>query len=547
MIEKSQVDVHISNFYFQIRMAESQDSTKQQSSSELFQRAENPWLVESVHSFLYLKCPECDFDTKYENEDMFEHHALENHPWSNVLFSNMINVSNIAIESQTLDAIKIENHDNFEDLNSYSSDIAHENSFSHPMSEIKDNCFQSYEVSGIKSEFPYVNIEEESTKDHSEQDNTQKEDNFKNIQMNGDWENASEKGKIHQCYICTARFSTLDSVKRHIKRDHEDDSEDKPYACDVCNAKYLFARSLKKHKIAAHEKDSDSLTSERVRNITEKVKITCRNCKRTFMMKSIVPHILQTENCKKTYSEEQLNSLRNSSRELSYLKTKEKRTERYQRKKAQIASNYKIKKIFKKVQSELPAIDTEEDIGTDPIDQNKCFDCNKTFSNREQLKRHMKYHRLNPRSFDCSECGKTFTMKIELLHHISSNHAGISLVKCPICNKRFTTVQSMKAHVRIVHEGIKAHKCPECDFSCGARPNLMKHIQVRHTKIRVPCDLCHQTFTDKSYLKTHYTLVHEENKPEFACEICKRTFSTTSSRARHMMNVCSKKETILPD
>ena len=159
----------------------------------------------------------------------------------------------------------------------------------------------------------------------------------------------------------------------------------------------------------------------------------------------------------------------------------------------------------------------------------------------------MKYHRLNPRSFDCSECGKTFTMKIELLHHISSNHAGIPLVKCPICNKRFTTVQSMKKHVKVVHEGIKAHKCPKCDLSFGARPNLMKHIQVRHTKIRVPCELCHQTFTDKSYLKTHYTLVHEENKPEFACEICKRTFSTTSSRARHMMNVCSKKETILPD
>ena len=540
-------------------MAESQDSTKQQSSSELFQMAENPWLVESVHSFLYLKCPECVFDTKYENEGMFKYHALENHPWSDVLFGNLIQVNPTTIENQILDSIKVENHDNFEELNqSYSSDTAHENSFSHPMSEMKDNCFQSYQVSEVKNEFPYVNIEEESTKNHSEQDNTQKEDNFKNIKVNGDWENAYEKGKNHQCHICTARFSTLDSVKRHIKRDHEDNSVEKPFPCDMCNAKYLFARSLKKHKMAAHEKDSDSLTSERVKNITEKVKITCRNCKRTFMMKSIVPHILQTENCKKTYSEEQLNNLRNSSKELSYLKTKEKRTECYQRKKAQIASNHKIKKILnvssymeryndRLVQSELPAIDIKEEIGTDPIDQNKCFDCNKTFSNKEQLKRHMKYHKQSDRQFSCSECDKTFTMKHELLGHISSNHAGIPLVKCPICNKRFTTVQSMKAHVRIVHEGIKAHKCPKCDFICGARPNLMKHIQVRHTKIRVPCELCHQTFTDKSYLKTHYTLVHEENKPEFACEICKRTFSTTSSRARHVMNVCSKKETILPD
>ena len=210
MIEKSQVDViHISNFYFQIRMAESQDFSKQQSSSELFQMAENPWQVESVHSFLYLKCPECVFDTKYENEDIFEHHALENHPWSDVLFGNMIQVKPTAVESKILDSIKIENNDNFEEFcQSYSSDIAHENSFSQPMSELKDNCFQSNEVSGIKSEFPnevsgiksefpYVNIDEDSTKNNSEQGNNQKEENFKNIRINGDWENAYQKGKNH--------------------------------------------------------------------------------------------------------------------------------------------------------------------------------------------------------------------------------------------------------------------------------------------------------------------------------------------------------------
>jgi len=186
-----------------MKMAESQDST-------IRPLAKNPWLVESVHSFLFLKCPECVFDTEYENEATFEHHALENHPWSNVLFSDMININPTAIENQILNSIKVENHDNFEELNqSYNSDIAHENSFSQPMSELKDNCFQSYEVSGIKSEFPYVNIDEESTKNHSEQDNTQKEDNFKDIKVNGDSKNAYEKGRNHQCYICTAIFSTL--------------------------------------------------------------------------------------------------------------------------------------------------------------------------------------------------------------------------------------------------------------------------------------------------------------------------------------------------
>ena len=47
--------------------------------------AQNPWKVESIQAFYFLKCPECDFDTKEENS--FETHATENHPLSLALFS----------------------------------------------------------------------------------------------------------------------------------------------------------------------------------------------------------------------------------------------------------------------------------------------------------------------------------------------------------------------------------------------------------------------------------------------------------------------------
>ena len=46
--------------------------------------AQNPWAVESLQSFYYLKCPECNYDTKEEKS--FENHATENHPLSLVLF-----------------------------------------------------------------------------------------------------------------------------------------------------------------------------------------------------------------------------------------------------------------------------------------------------------------------------------------------------------------------------------------------------------------------------------------------------------------------------
>ena len=44
----------------------------------------NPWLVDSIQSFSFLNCPECNF--KVKEEDNFHKHAVENHPLSFVLF-----------------------------------------------------------------------------------------------------------------------------------------------------------------------------------------------------------------------------------------------------------------------------------------------------------------------------------------------------------------------------------------------------------------------------------------------------------------------------
>lgn len=44
----------------------------------------NPWQVESMDEFACLKCPECVFTTKEEN--IFQDHAVENHPLSHVLY-----------------------------------------------------------------------------------------------------------------------------------------------------------------------------------------------------------------------------------------------------------------------------------------------------------------------------------------------------------------------------------------------------------------------------------------------------------------------------
>ena len=46
--------------------------------------ADNPWQVESIEAFYFLKCPECNFFTK--EDKTFYNHAVENHSLSFVLF-----------------------------------------------------------------------------------------------------------------------------------------------------------------------------------------------------------------------------------------------------------------------------------------------------------------------------------------------------------------------------------------------------------------------------------------------------------------------------
>ena len=74
--------------------------------------AQNPWAVESIQDFYFLKCPECDFDTKIENS--FETHATENHPLSLALFGK----KNIVKDFDTVD-IKEEPLSHLDMQNSY--------------------------------------------------------------------------------------------------------------------------------------------------------------------------------------------------------------------------------------------------------------------------------------------------------------------------------------------------------------------------------------------------------------------------------------------
>ena len=67
----------------------------------------NPWQVDNIQEFYFLKCPECDFVHKEESD--FQNHAVENHPLSVVFFGD----SDIKMEEITIiDDFNEENESN---------------------------------------------------------------------------------------------------------------------------------------------------------------------------------------------------------------------------------------------------------------------------------------------------------------------------------------------------------------------------------------------------------------------------------------------------
>ena len=84
---------------------------------------DNPWNVDSIWAFTYLKCPECVFDT--QEESVFRNHASENHPLSFVFFGwdDVIKKEAEKENNKENDAFKVDNdsynngdnYDNYDD------------------------------------------------------------------------------------------------------------------------------------------------------------------------------------------------------------------------------------------------------------------------------------------------------------------------------------------------------------------------------------------------------------------------------------------------
>jgi KRAB domain-containing zinc finger protein len=122
-----------------------------------------------------------------------------------------------------------------------------------------------------------------------------------------------------------------------------------------------------------------------------------------------------------------------------------------------------------------------------------CKICQKSYSNKYNLKEHIKIH-IGDKNFSCDVCDyKSYTKKSVEIH--KRKHFPPTF-KCDVCDKKFKHEISLYRH-------LKVHKVQhKCDFCCYETNDPLKLTKHRNTHVFV-CEICGVKIDNFYYFKMH--------------------------------------------
>jgi len=486
----------------------------------------NPWQVDSLQDFLYLKCPECTFDTQ---EDLsFQNHALENHPLSFVFFGQtFVKEENFEINERYIEDYKdplITNGEAQDHSNITSSEILSSLPIIPKLSNIKEDLID------IKSEFREAVTEEANYSDLIKK--------YKHIEEFFIFESSETKengiiGMEFSCVNClplrkvlkTTSQGPVSNLKGHLIKRHPDliDRFKALLGCKQRKSRkkigtvniedphnFEFEDLAIKYK---YIEDFFSLQSTKLKeNGAVSMEFSCVNClpaKIVVWTRKRVP-VWGLKNHMMRKHPDLADSF-----------------------KALLESYTQTKKEFKKHEKE---VQNAEKI--------QCPKCDKKMA-PESLNGHIKriHDRIFP--FVCNTCGYKATCNSELKKHTDMVHEGKKHI-CPICGVGFHSPTYLKTHITSVHEGKKPYKCELCDTCCSQKSGLRLHMKKVHNAEKIQCPKCDKMISSYNLL-THTKRVHDKIFP-FLCNTCgfkatsngvlKRHVDTEHEGKRHICQIC---------
>ena len=496
----------------------------------------NPWQVESIQEFYFLKCPECTFDTKEEN--CFQDHALENHPLSCVLFGIKSKEDVIEFGKDSLlpeDHNYCENEKNASPSQNFVIDIKEEfrvdengpldfcNSISNDGEEFLDernstdykggnisSCETLVEAKNFNNDQNKPSPKSSLKKDEvvlnqsmgvsklpeSSKNHQRSPENCQNLYEIGLYDLSrkardilkeslnisNEELVVHQCSICTSSFESSRRLSLHVAAAHE---KKKPIKCYICEISFS-ERKLKAHFTSAHGGNKP---------------FKCSICDSCFSHnRKLKIHVAAVHERQKPFKCTVCDARFSSNGNV----------------KNHVETVHEKKKLFKCTQCDT-CFSTNSTLKNhiESVHEKKrpslCSDCGKSFYSQDNLRKHISSVHEKKKPFICSHCSKSFALKGQLQKHTAAVHEGKKDFQCPLCGHCFSQKKDMKLHIASVHEGKKPYKCAKCVKSFSQNVNLKEHLLVVHEgKKPHQCSNCDASFSRKSKLKEHAVSVHKE-------------------------------------
>ncbi|XP_063533550.1 zinc finger protein 157-like [Cydia strobilella] len=167
----------------------------------------------------------------------------------------------------------------------------------------------------------------------------------------------------------------------------------------------------------------------------------------------------------------------------------------------------------------------------------KCGICNKEVT---RMSVHMARHNPSTLRFPCVECERRFVSQTELDAHVISHTDNYEYThECPVCEKKFSRKPFVARHIRQVHEKERKHQCELCPKAFFTNSALQEHLGTHSTERLYECDECGLSLKTKETLRAHLT-VHSGLKT-YQCRLCDKSFRTTSNLNVHMVTHTKEK------
>ncbi|XP_034947213.1 zinc finger protein 62 homolog [Chelonus insularis] len=288
----------------------------------------------------------------------------------------------------------------------------------------------------------------------------------------------------HECSTCKKRYSTKKSLLRHQLLHEEPNFE-----CDICNVKFYRKDKLKAHYDKCSEKNPNQVRK-------------CNICGDTFENNEILREHRSKHVDEGILTEEDLRELEPGSED-------------------------------RKPGEKVPRKRRTDIVGLE------CTECNKQYTSRKGLLRHIQVH--EGKKYLCDICPKKFYRREHLKIHVAK-HNMVKPYKCSRCSKRFIKEEQLAAHVTKHERNFKKNKdsdstakrflCEICSKSFTQSTTLVAHLRAHNGIKPYVCEVCARPFTTNAYLKMHMR-THTQERP-YSCQYCSRAFARADTLANHL-------------